>query len=96
MNPAIELSKRTFWDVDLTEDGLKNHPEWIINRVFDRGTLEEVIWVVNHYGYGFAKQTITATTENLPRHAILLARATFHLTNSDFKCLEGTRFQRHF
>jgi hypothetical protein len=96
MNPTIELSKRTFWDVDLTEDDLNTQSEWIINRVFDRGTMEEVFWVINYYGFGFVKKTITTTTENLPRHAILLARAIFQISNSDFKCLEGTRFQHHF
>jgi hypothetical protein len=96
MKPQFALSKRTFWDVDLTEDDLKNSYEWIINRVFDRGTLDEVIEVINYYGYDFVKRVLTTTTDNLPNHAILLAKAIFKLKYSDFKCSERRPFQLHY
>ncbi len=95
MKQITALSRRTFWDVDLTEDDLKNSSEWIILRVFDRGTLDEVIWTINHYGFDFVKQTMITTTENLPNHAILLARAIFKLSYTDFKCSERKPFQLH-
>ncbi len=95
MNQIPALSKRTFWDVDLTEDDLKHSPEWIILRVFDRGTLDEVIWTIKHYGFDFVKQTMITTTENLPNHAILFARAIFKLSYNDFKCSEWKPFQLH-
>ena len=82
------LSKKTFWDVEITETDLKNSQEWIINRIFDRGTLDEVLWVINYYGFDFVKQILTTTADNLPNHAILLARAIFKLNYSDFKCSE--------
>jgi hypothetical protein len=89
----IPLSKKTFWDVELTEADLKNSPEWIINRVFDRGTLDEVLWTINYFGFDFVKESLTSTTDNLPNHAILLARAIFKLNYSDFKCSEKKPFQ---
>ena len=84
----IPLSNRTFWDVEITETDLKNSPEWIINRVFDRGTLEEVLSVIKYYGFDFVRQALVTTSDNLPDHAILLARAIFKLKHSDFKCSE--------
>ena len=75
MNQIPALSKRTFWDVDLTED--------------------EVIWTIKHYGFDFVKQTMITTTENLPNHAILFARAIFKLSYNDFKCSEWKPFQLH-
>lgn len=95
MEQTIALSQRTFWDVDITEADLKNSPEWIINRVFDRGSLEEVLWTINHYGFDFVQQSLTNTLDNLPVHAILLARAIFKLNNSDFKCSEKKPLQKH-
>lgn len=52
--------------MDITEDVLSNSPEWIINRVFDRGTLDEVIWVINNYGFDFVKQSLITTTITCP------------------------------
>lgn len=95
MEQMAVKSTRTFWDVEITEHDLKNSPEWIILRVFDRGTLDEVLWVINYYGFAFVKQVLITTPDNLPNHAILLARAIFKLRYSDFKCSEGKPFQIH-
>ena len=89
----ISLSEKTFWDVEITETDLKNSHEWIINRIFDRGTLDEVLGVINYYGFDFVKQVLITTSDNLPDHAILLARAIFKLNQSDFKCSERKPFQ---
>ena len=92
--PAI--SKRTFWDVDINGIDFKESHESVINRVFDRGTLDEVFEIINFYGYDFVKKTIQSTNDNLSNHAILLARAIFNLNYSDFKCSEKKPFQLNY
>lgn len=91
-----ELSKRTCWDVDLTEDDFKHSNEWVITRVFDRGTLDEVFSIINYYGFDFVKNVLITTQDNLPNHTILLARAIFKLNYSDFKCSERKPFLLHY
>lgn len=92
--PAIpQIAKRTFWDVDVSEDDFKNSSEWIIVRVFDRGTLEEVFAIIKYYGFDFVKNILVSTNENLPNHTILLARAIFKLNYTDFKCSERKPFR---
>jgi len=91
--PAI--SKRTFWDVNLTEDDLKISYEWVIARVFDRGSLDEVFSIINYYGFDFVKRILQNSTDNLPNHSILLARAIFKLNYNDFKCSEKRPFILH-
>ena len=87
-----QISKRTFWDVDVNEYDFKHSNEWIITRVFDRGTLDEVFLIINHYGFDFVKNVLVTTTDNLPNHTILLARAIFNLNYTDFKCSEKKPF----
>ena len=87
-----QISKRTFWDVDICESDFENSSEWVITRVFDRGTLDEVFSVINYYGFDFVKNVLVTTSDNLPNHSILLARAIFKLNYTDFKCSEKKPF----
>jgi hypothetical protein len=96
MKTVPNISKRTFWDVDISDNDYKNYCEWIIIRVFDRGTLDEVFSIINYYGFDFVKNILQTTTDNLPNHALLLARAIFKLNYNDFKCLEKKPFILHY
>ncbi len=92
MAPLPQISKRTFWDADICEHNFINSSEWVITRVFDRGTLDEVFSIINYYGFDFVKNALITTNDNLPNHAILLARAIFKLNYTDFKCSEKKPF----
>jgi hypothetical protein len=96
MRTLPQIAKRTFWDVDIAEQDFKDSSEWIIVRVFDRGTLDEVFSIINYYGFDFVKNVLTSTNENLPNHAVLLARAIFKLNYTDFKCSERKPFLLHY
>lgn len=93
MKPLPHLPKRTLWDVDISAELFSEHADWVITRVFDRGTLDEVFAIINYYGFDFVKGVLINTTDNLPNHSILLARAIFNLNYSDFKCSKGKPFQ---
>ena len=96
MKAMPPISTRTFWDVSISDNDFKNAYEWVIIRVFDRGTLDEVCSIINYYGFDFVKQVLKTTTDNLPNHTILLARAIFKLNNIDFKCLEKRSFTLNY
>ncbi len=38
---AIKRLRRLFWDCDLDEEELKNHPVWIMERILEYGQLED-------------------------------------------------------
>lgn len=78
--------------MEIGEHDFKNSSEWVITRVFDRGTLDEVFAIIRYYGFDFVKQVLISTNENLPNHSILLARAIFRLNYTDFKCSEKKPF----
>jgi hypothetical protein len=88
----MKLNPSLFWDINISELSFEDSKDWIIERVFDRGSLDEVISVINYYGKENVKKTIQAVPTYLPNHTILLAKALFNLHFSDFKCLEKRPF----
>lgn len=96
MKKIPRIKKSTFWDVEISEIDFRKNSEWLINRIFDRGTLNEVYEIINYYGSDFVKKTLQNTNENLSSHAILLARAVFKLKKSDFKCCRKKRLHRSY
>ena len=92
MKATPTISTQTFWDIDISQLSFEESSDWIIERVFDKGTLEEVLSVVKYYGKDMVREKIVNTTTYLPNHSILLAKAIFNLTFKDFKCLEKRPF----
>ncbi len=96
MKPIPKISKQTFWDADIEENDFQIYNEWVITRVFDRGTLDEVLSIINYYGFNFVRNVLINTSVNLPNHSILLAQAIFKLKYPDFKCSEKKPFQLYY
>jgi hypothetical protein len=87
MKPFPDISKTTFWDIDFNDLDFSKQYDFIITRIFDRGTLDEVIQIVKYYGVQKVIDTIE-NTERLHEPGIDLAKSIFHLKDEHFKCLE--------
>ena len=92
MKPSPQLSPQLFWDVDIEDFPYDEAFDWVIERVFDRGSLTEVYAVINYYGKEKVKNYLQSTPTYLPNHTILLAKAIFDLSFKNFKCLEKRPF----
>ena len=68
LNPAL------FWDVNIAELSFEDSPDWIIERVFDRGSLDEVISVVNYYGKENVKKNHTNCTNLFAQSYYLIGK----------------------
>jgi len=90
------ISESTFWDIDPETLDYESAADWVILRVFDRGSLQEVISVVKYYGKEKVKTILQTEKSQLPDHSILLARAFFQLKFSDFQCLKKKPFPKRF
>ena len=44
------LSSKILWDIDISTLNFEDAAEWIIERVFDRGSFDEVLSVLQYYG----------------------------------------------
>ncbi len=87
------LSSKTLWDIDVSTLNFEDAAEWIIERVFDRGSFDEVLSVLQYYGKEKVEHYLKNTPKRLPNHSILLAKAIFGIKFNDFKCLEKNPFQ---
>lgn len=95
MKANPQISQQTFWDIDPLHLDFEDSSEWIILRVFDRGSLQDVLRIRDFYGPEKVKNILTSQTSLLPDHSILMAKALFNLTFRDFKCLEKRPFRMH-
>ncbi|HEX8021848.1 DUF6922 domain-containing protein, partial [Mucilaginibacter sp.] len=43
------LSKQAFWDVDMDSIDYQKNARFVISKVFDRGSLDDVISILNFY-----------------------------------------------
>ncbi len=46
----LTLSEKTFWDINISEMDLEQNAESIIVRIFERGTMDEIVDAYLHYG----------------------------------------------
>lgn len=96
MNTKPQLSDQLFWDIDLRNLSFEDSSDWVIERVFDRGSLAEVFEVIKYYGREKVKDYLQNTPNYLPNHSILLAKAIFKLQFKNFKCLEKRPFLQNY
>jgi len=45
------FTQTLFWDIDLSQLDLEKHEFFILKRVFERGTMDDVRFVFSHYGF---------------------------------------------
>jgi hypothetical protein len=84
MNKPI-LSKQAFWDVDMDKIDYKKHAAHVIQKVFDRGTLDDVISVLNFYKENKIK-TVLLNSRYLMNNTMSFTCVLFNLKLEDFRC----------
>ncbi len=80
-----QLSKQAFWDVDFDKIDYKKHARFVIEKVIDRGTLNDFIEIRKFYGDQKIKLEII-NAKWLGDKEIYFCCATFNLKPEDFKC----------
>lgn len=56
-----DLPKALFWDIPGQVPDCKNHPEWVIKRVFDRRSMEDIAEIIIFYGEEKVKEVLTTS-----------------------------------
>ena len=91
-NEIIKLSPRAFWDVDMSKMDYEKNADYIICKVFDRGSLEDVAEVLAYYG-GEKVKSALLTASSLRKQTMHFAASYFNLPLSSFQCY--TTMQSH-
>ncbi len=96
MDKKLYISSKAFWDVDY--DNLINQaeqfPDFIIRKVFEYGTFDDVINTVNYFGKQKAIESLTSA-RFFNEKTLHFASAFFMIEKSNFKCYTNKQ-QRHF
>ena len=79
------FNKRIFWDVVFDNINYETKANFVIERVFERGDVEDVRNCIRHYGI----EKVTSTLLNakfLPETRMYLASAVINKPLKDFRC----------
>lgn len=79
------FDKRIFWDVDFEKLDYANKAAFIIERVFDRGDVEDIRQCRRYYGDEKMK-TVLTNSKWLSLHSVYLACALFENELTDYRC----------
>lgn len=69
MRPAdlVAHLQRLFWDHDLTAQDITTRPEWVLERVLDYGSLEDIYALLDAMGKEDFLRTVSTATRVSPR-----------------------------
>ena len=81
-----------FWDVNISELSVEKNKDFIIRRVFDRGTWDEILDLVIFYGEETVQESILKAP-SLRKATVYLGSAFFNKKPEDFACYNTRQFQ---
>lgn len=95
--PAIfpDLPKVLFWDIPNQTPDYEKHPEWVINRVFSYGSLENIAEIIIFYGEEKVKGVLT-NEPWLSKEVLYLASAILSVPLNQFTCYTLKQFRKGF
>jgi hypothetical protein len=79
------LSKQAFWDVDMDKIDYEKNAAHVIQKVFDRGTIDDLISILNFYNEDIIKKSLL-NARYLMNNTMSFACTLFNLKLSDFRC----------
>jgi hypothetical protein len=80
-----ELDKRLFWDIRFDELDYEKYANFVIERVFERGDVNDIRQVRRFYGDEKVREALT-TAKWLSSSTLSLARAVLGNQYEDFRC----------
>ena len=79
------LNKRIFWDVNFEAIDYDAKSSFVIERVFERGDVDDIGQVRRYYGDEIVTEVLL-NAKYLPLHSIYLAAAVVDRPLTDFRC----------
>lgn len=79
--------------MDINSLDAEEHKSYIIRRIFDIGSLEEVADVLNYYGDAETKDVLIKAN-SLTQPAFNMAKLIFKLQPTDFACFSKIQFMK--
>ncbi len=83
--PKPLFEKRIFWDVDFENLDYDKHPNWVIERVFDRGDVEDIRQCRRYYGDEKVREALL-NAKFISEHRLHLAAVIIDEPLEKFRC----------
>jgi hypothetical protein len=93
----LNISSRAFWDIDFIRLMLQvnEYPEYIIKRVFEYGSFEDMMKVLKYFGEDKVREVLTNTTY-LPAKTLNFVSILLETDKTKFRCYKNKRYRRSF
>lgn len=93
VNPVdiIHLSSQAFWDVDMSKLDYEKYAGYIIRKVFEYGTLDDILEVTAYYGKEKVKKALIAAPY-LKEHTQYFASLFLNIPRQQFKCYNTKQY----
>ena len=88
-----QFNKLIFWDVDFEKLDYDTYCNWIIERVFDRGDVEDIRQCRRYYGDEKVSYALL-NAKHINANRIHLAVAVINKPIQDFRCYTLTQLNR--
>jgi len=89
------LSKKAFWDVDMDKIDYEKNAAHVIQKVFDRGTLDDIISILNFYSEDKIEDALL-NAKYLMNNTMSFACVLFGLELKDFRCYQFKQLNPNF
>jgi hypothetical protein len=88
MKQKPNISKRAFWDTPIVDEDFDKYPDYIIGRVFEFGTMDELFEIIKYYGEDKCKNAIQ-NAKFLRMNALNIASLLFNIPRESIKCFKN-------
>ncbi len=87
----MNINRKIFWDIDISELNVELHAQFIIKRVIQRGSLEDWIEIKKLYGLNFIKDEILKIRD-LDTKTLSFFSKYFEIDKKKFRCYNTKQF----
>ena len=87
----IQLSNRAFWDVDMSRLDYERQADYIIRKVFENGSWDDILEVTVFYGINKIRATLTSATY-LKESTIYFSSLFLDIPQSHFACFTSRQY----
>ena len=92
----MKYSDYLFWDIDLETFDEAEHSAWLMVRVFERGTLEDIRFLLKSYPKPQIKEALMSARHS-DKITLAFADTVFEVEEKEFRCYKNRQsFQRHW
>jgi hypothetical protein len=86
----LELSQELFWDVDLKRASslVEYNPHWVLPRIFEYGSLDEIADIIHYYGEEASKKILIEQKDELKPMTKAMAHVFLNIELRDYCAVE--------